>query len=83
MRPPARYIFSPSFTAEWHKAVFDALMASKEDIQSELRCELKWERLDGRKACRISVVREGSSGDNDEALEDLREWMAERLWSLE
>ena len=65
--------------AEWNKAVFDALIASKEDIQSELGCELNWERLDGRKACRISVAREGSSGDNDEALEYLREWMAEHL----
>ena len=68
---------------EWNKAVFDGLFESKENIQNELRCELNWERLDDKKACRISVVREGAIDDDDEALESLREWMAGHLLTFE
>ena len=65
--------------AEWNKSLFDALSVSKAQINSEIEGEWNWERLDQRKACRISVLREGSVDDDDESLEDLRQWMSERL----
>ena len=32
-----------------------------------------------RRACRISVVRDGSIGDAPETLEELQDWMVEQL----
>lgn len=65
--------------AEWNKSMFDQLSVSKDEIHSELGRELNWERLDARKACRISIAREGSIDDDDEAHEELRSWMVEHL----
>lgn len=65
--------------AEWNKSLFDSLAESQAEIDEEIGTELKWERLDEKKACRVSVSRPGSSGEDDETLEDLRQWMADRL----
>ena len=65
--------------AEWNKSLFDTLAETQAEIHQELGKELKWERLDARKGCRVSVSRPGTSGDDDETLEDLRQWMADRL----
>lgn len=58
-----------------NKSIFDELSHSKTEIQSEFEGELKWERMDSKKACRISIVRVGSIDDDEDALEDLRKWM--------
>ena len=64
---------------DWNEQLFDKLFASKEDIESELGEELFWERLDNRKACRISAVRQGSIDDGPDTLAEIRDWMIERL----
>ena len=64
---------------DWNKSIFDDLSRSKTEIQSEFERELKWERMDSKKACRISITREGSIDDDDDALEDLRDWMESHL----
>ena len=62
-----------------NKSVFDRLMTEKEAIESELNEKLEWSRLDYKKASRIDAVRSGSIDDDDETLEEIREWMVERL----
>ena len=61
-----------------NKSCFDGLIDDKTAIEGELG-ELTWERLDNRKACRISVERPGSIDDDSDALDEIRDWMLERL----
>ena len=61
-----------------NKAYFDLLASDREDIEIELG-ELLWERLDDKKASRISMARNGSIDDDEETLEEIRTWMVERL----
>ena len=69
---------------EWNKQLFDKLEKSKEEIQFRIKGdEFMWERLDDKRACRISVVRSGSIDDNPEELENIREWMFDRLIDFE
>ena len=58
---------------------FDQLAKSKEEIDSEIEGDFEWERLDDKRACRISVVRQGSIDDDEEALKEIRDWMIEKL----
>ncbi len=52
-------------------------------MQSAIVGEFEWERLDEKKACRISAVRSGSIDDNDEALDVIRKWMFDKLLEFE
>ena len=61
------------------RASFDRLVAEREAIESELNEELEWSRLEDRRASRIDAVRSGSIDDDDETLEELREWMVKKL----
>lgn len=61
-----------------NKAYFDLLASDREDIEIELG-ELLWERLDDKKASRISMARNGSIDDDEETLEEIRTWMVDRL----
>ena len=62
-----------------NKAAFDQLEAHREAIESELG-PLEWERLDNYKPCRVSTLRRpGGIDDNEEALEEVHDWMVERL----
>ena len=67
----------------WNKQLFDKIEGRKEKIESAIEGEFEWERLDEKKACRISVVRSGSIDDNDETLDEIREWMFDRLLDFE
>ena len=66
---------------DWNKNLFDKLLEDKESIESDLRepSALEWERLDNRRASRIAAVRQGSIDDDEEELEETRNWMAEKL----
>ena len=61
---------------EKNKELFDELADGKEEIESQISDEFEWERLDNRKACRISVVRPGSIRDEEPALAEIGDWMA-------
>ena len=67
---------------EWNKQLFDQLEERKNEIESEIEGEFNWERLDNKRACRISVVRPGSI-DDEEQLEEIREWMFHKLIDFE
>ncbi len=64
---------------EWNKELFDRLMDQKEAIEAELSESLEWQRLDDKTASRISVQRQGSIDDDQETLDEIRNWMIEKL----
>ena len=63
----------------WNKGAFDRLEQQKEAFESELATGLEWERMENRRASRISILRPGSIDDNQETLEEIRRWMIDRL----
>ena len=62
-----------------NKQTFDALEDRKELIESEIPGDWEWGRLDNRRACRISAIRAASIDDDRETLEELQDWMVNRL----
>ena len=64
---------------ERNKQVFDWFNDQKESIESELKAPLEWERLDSKRASRISILRPGSIDDDQEALKALESWMVDGL----
>ena len=65
--------------ADLNEWLLDRLVEDKESIECTLQCSLEWERLDNRRACRISTVRTGSIENDPETLEHIQDWMLERL----
>ena len=57
---------------------FEELEEYKEEIESQLG-QLNWDKVEGRKACRINLVRAGSIDDDDDTLAEIRDWMVENL----
>ncbi len=72
-------VYIDNTNRDWNKRLFDRLMEKKGSIESELSESLEWQRLDHRRACRISAVREGSIDDDSETLEEIHNWMIEKL----
>ena len=64
---------------DWNKDLFDGLSKHRSDVEFELGGALEWERLDHRRASRISAVRQGSIDDDEATLDEIREWMVDRL----
>ena len=62
-----------------NKEVFDQLLQNKAVIESDLKESLEWQRLEDRRASKITVIRPGTIDDDNETLEDLQEWMIDRL----
>jgi len=56
---------------------FDAAIQRKSEIEEILRDRLLWERLDGKKACRVSV--EGPVA----SIEEVQDWPAFKAWFRE
>ncbi len=66
-----------------NKAIFDALKSNETSVQEELGEPLLWERLDNRRASRISIVRENTSiADAARQEQEIREWLVQRLLKL-
>ena len=68
---------------DWNKQLFDQMKERKAEIESEIGGDFEWDRLNERQACRISAVRPGSIDDEPETLEEIREWMIDRLIAFE
>ena len=64
---------------EWNEYLFDELLARKESIESQIGTSLERERREALQHCRIRTVRDGSLDYDDENLEEIRDWMVDRL----
>lgn len=62
-----------------NEVVFNKLAADRAGIEQALDSELSWERLEGKRACRIALYRSGSITMDPAALEDIRMWTIENL----
>jgi hypothetical protein len=69
-------------TRERNEAAFDALLAARETVEMDFGEQLRWERLDTRRACRIACYTTGSIDDPAEQQEQHRRWAIERLLRL-
>ena len=67
---------------DWNELMFNQLIEREERVESDLGESLEWEPLERRRACRISIRRSGSIYDDPETLEEMQEWMVERLLTL-
>ena len=63
----------------WNKDVFDKLLGDKEFVESKIGESLEWDRMDNQKASRITVMRPGSIDDAQETLEEIQDWMIDKL----
>ena len=71
-------VYIGSTDRDRNKTLFDHLMEQLESIESELGESLDWERLNNRSASRIAIRRQGSI-DDDETLEEIENWMIDKL----
>ena len=67
-----------------NEVLFNYLYHEHETIEAKFGEALNWQRLDNNKACRVAVFpRDASIEDDDATLEDIQDWMVEKLWSLD
>ena len=62
-----------------NEKLFDRLLEDKAGIEEEYGAELDWERLDGKRACRIADYREGSISDSESTLLEIQAWHVDGL----
>ncbi len=64
---------------DWNKDLFDKLLRDRESMESKLQESLEWDRLDNRRASRIAATRPGSIDDAQGTLEEIHNWMVQKL----
>ena len=62
-----------------NEAILDELLQNKEEIERDFGSELHWERLEGKRACRIASYMDGDIDADTETLEGIRGWMIKQL----
>ncbi len=67
---------------ERNKAIFDSLLNKKSEIETEFKKPLDWERLNEKRASRISAYRDGSIESPEDTLREIHDWMIENLISF-
>ena len=66
-----------------NKAIFDWLLNSKDQIETEMGEPMEWERLDAKRACRISVVRRDTTIEVAAAHSDeMQTWLIGHLLEI-
>ena len=81
---PARtYLYIDNGDKDWNERLFDQLIERKGAIEAGLGESLDWRRLNSYRACRILTGRQGSIDDDEEPLEEIRNWMIDRLIAFE
>jgi hypothetical protein len=68
--------------AEENRATFETFKADAAEIEHELDAPPEWEALDGKRACRIALYRDGAIEDPEEKLEEYRNWAVEQVLKL-
>lgn len=67
---------------DWNKRLFDELERAKDLLETGFFEPWEWERLDHRRASRISINRPGSIDDDPETLEEIKTWMMTNLLAV-
>ncbi|HIF9385129.1 TPA: DUF4268 domain-containing protein [Photobacterium damselae] len=67
---------------EENNFVFDALFKQRSDIEAKFGSLIDWQRLDGKKACRIKVSKE-FDGYNRECWPEIIEWLIQNMTKFE
>ena len=65
-----------------NKKLFDHLNRQRERIESAFGEQLRWDRFDNSKRSRIIIYRKGSISDSGETLDEVAEWMVNRVVKL-
>lgn len=65
-----------------NKEVFDRLFREAAELEAQSGEKLGWERLDGRRACRIAAYRPGSIEMSPQELTEVLSWFVDRLLKL-
>ena len=73
------YLWARDMGREWADQVYQWVEARKEDIESELGYQLRWETFSRRRDYRISAEFPGRINADEATLADLREWMRDQL----
>ena len=68
--------------ADLNQMLFDGLLPESKSVEREFGEPLDWQALDGKKACRIAIYRDGAIEESDEKLAELRVWAVERLLKM-
>ncbi len=59
--------------------LLDRLEERKERLETALGSSLEWDRREDRRSVSVSVTREGTINDAPETLEEVQDWMVDRL----
>ena len=65
-----------------NRAIFDHFFQRKDELVARYGTALEWDRIEGKRACRIAIYRSGSIEDSPEQLQELRLWFIERMLKL-
>jgi uncharacterized protein DUF4268 len=65
-----------------NEQLFDCLHSQKEQIEGELGFSLTWERLEDKRACRVTTYRDGEIDADSDGLAEIKQWAIERLLKL-
>lgn len=66
-------------SAEKNKRIFATLQADKDIFEKKFMDKLEWEELPNRRASRIAIYRDGSINDDTQSLEEIKNWMIDKL----
>lgn len=77
------YIDRGKDAEEENKRIFDELFSHKQDIEESFSDQLVWERLDGKRACRISKKYEDAGYRDEDKWPELHESMIDGMRRLE
>lgn len=72
-------VYIDSDDASYNRDLYLRLEERKDRIETDLGYSLDWQPLEENRACRIATYREGTIDDSHDVLEDIRDWMVERL----
>ena len=72
-------LYIASRDKDQNEGFFDELKEHQHAIESEFQEPLEWDRIEGYKPCRIVVTRPGAITDSPEILEEIQEWMIDKL----
>lgn len=68
--------------AEMNKSIFAALLSDKKNIEQQFKEQLEWEELPNKRASRIAIYRDGSINSDTQTLEEIKDWVIEKLLQM-